>query len=195
MKLAKRQARAKNKKQKYNQQKALKAQQIAARKLNAHRPAASAKPVVEKAKSESVENKSGKTAEQKAAVASNEPVAVKEAPKSADEFSVKHPVETVSAIEKALVKDEFTPTLLGKFFDVGAAKINTLLETLGYQGVKEAGKSREVSPAGEAYLAKAKAAGLTWKFTVVAQLATLDDVTLDQDLVNQAYRSFVLTAQ
>ncbi|MCE2570510.1 hypothetical protein [Motilimonas eburnea] len=187
MKLAKRQARAKNKKQKYNQQKALKAQRLAERKQNASRPAVAQKPKAEPVVEPIQQATQSVEPAQPAAVEKTE-----SEPSVASTFSVNHPLDTITAIEKAIEKDEFTPTLLGKLFDVGAAKINTLLEQLGLQTAKEPGKPREVSAAGEAYVAKAKAAGFTWKFAVVEPLASLNDLTLDQDLVDPQYRQFAL---
>ncbi|MFO6422537.1 hypothetical protein [Motilimonas sp. KMU-193] len=198
MKLAKRQARAKNKKQKYNQQKALKAQQLAARKLNANRPVTTSPAVVktstpkveEQVTNQPVTAQSSEEKQQEAVKASD--ISADKAIINTAAFTVTHPIETITAIEKAIAKDEFTPTLLGKLFDVGAVNINNMLEKLGLQEAKETGKSRAVSTKGEAYLAKAKAAGLTWKFAVVEQLASLDDLMLDQQLCNQEYRRFAL---
>ncbi len=191
MKLSKRQARAKSKKQKFNQQKAHKAQSV---NKVAHRATSASKsqPVAK-----TTATKVTKAAANKSEVTHSEaakPVATAKPAEPTTAFDVKHPLDVVKAVDTAIKADDLTPTIMGKLLNVGAAKVNKLLEDIAFQEAKQTGKARQATPAGEVFLAKNKASGLTWKFAAVEQIASQLSLELDQDLVSEDYRTFVLSA-
>ncbi|MCE2596356.1 hypothetical protein K6Y31_16275 [Motilimonas cestriensis] len=189
MKLAKRQARAKSKKQKFNQQKAHKAQ--SANKVG-HKPAVpNSQPVAKTTKPAVAKPAVAKPEIAKPAEPTPQPQVSAE-PTTA--FAVNHPADVVKAVDTAIKADDLTPTIMGKLLNVGAAKVNKLLEDIAFQEAKETGKARQATTAGEAFLSKSKASGLTWKFAALEQIASKLSLELDQDLVREDYRTFVLSA-